>query len=156
MDVTARHAGRALVATVAIALLADAFLGGLTSAISSVGPSAGPPWWVNGHVAERSRWLVFALLLVVVARRPFLRDTVAQLQAPAAVWRLVGILAIVVPLLWTVALWIVQATIFTAFDRWDIDGLGYLSADYHRRVFAGYVPWLLGGVSAVVASRHTA
>ena len=65
-----------------------------------------------------------------------------------------GGLAAAVPLLWLAAFWLVQATIFTVFDRWDIDGQAYLSTDYYRRVFAGYAPWLLGGIACLVASRH--
>jgi hypothetical protein len=64
--------------------------------------------------------------------------------------------ALVVPLLWTLALWIVQAAIFTAADRWDVDGQVFLSADYYRRLLAGYAPWLLAGAAALVLSRHAA
>ncbi len=154
MHAFAVSAARALVATLVVALLADALLGVLTGAVSSVGGDPGAPWWITGHVVERARWVVFGLLLLAVARATPLRTLVDGPITTAAAWRLVGGLAVAVPLLWLAAFWLVQATIFTVFDRWEIDGQAYLAADYYRRVFAGYAPWLLGGIACLVASRH--
>lgn len=154
MTAVATQAARALVVVAAVALVADALLGGLAGAVSSVGGGPAAPWWVNGHVVERSRWVVFALLLVATARWILPDEPAAMAARPGAAWRTVGIATLVVPLLWMAALWIVQATIFTVADRWDIDGQAYLSADYYRRVLAGYAPWLLGGAAAIVLSRH--
>jgi len=153
MAIPFRSGSRALLAVVAVALVADALLGALTGALSSIGGGPSAPWWVNGHVVERSRWVVFALLVTGLAGGPMgsLADAPAT---PASAWRLVGALALVVPLLWIVALWIVQASLFTVAGRWDVDGLFFLSADYYRRVFADYAPWLLGGSAALVLSRH--
>lgn len=153
MSLASASAARAFVVTTLVALAADALLGALTELVGAVAGGPSPPWWVAGHVVERSRWVMFALLLAGSARAvgPESRDLVVP--GPAA-WRLVGRLALVVPLLWLVALWIVQAILFTVAGRWDIDGQVYLSADYYRRVFAGYVPWLLGGAAALVGSRH--
>ncbi|MEP7117408.1 MAG: hypothetical protein ABI880_07495 [Acidobacteriota bacterium] len=147
-------AGRALLAVVVVALTVDALLGGLNGALSGfLGAPAGP-WWMTGHVLERSRWVVFVLLFNASARWWLGSEALdASLPAPA-VWRLVGTLAILVPLVWIVAQWLVLATLFTVAGRWDIDGLTYLSVDYYRRVFAGYAPWLLGGAAALVGSRH--
>lgn len=154
MTAFASSAARALLVVTVVALAADALLGGLTGAVSSV--SGGPlaPWWVTGHVVERSRWVVFALLLAAAARRIVPADAADGDARATAAWRAVGVAALVVPLLWVAALWIVQAAIFTAADRWDLDGQIYLSADYYRRVLAGYAPWLLAGAAAIVLSRH--
>jgi len=147
------NAARAFVAITVVALLADALLGFIISGLGALGGPPGAPWWVSGHVPERSRWVVFALLLVAVARSPLLAAVVTPLPAATA-WRAAGRLAILVPLLWIVALWLVQATLFTVAGRWDIDGRTFLEPDYYRRLFAGYTPWLLGGAAALVASRH--
>jgi hypothetical protein len=143
MTAALSSASRALLVVVVVVLLADALLGMLTGAVSAIGGSPAAPWWIEGRLVERSRWLVFAVLLGV-------------LPNAAAVWRLVGALALAVPLLWIVSLWIVQALVFTVAGRWDIDGQVFLSADYYRRLFAGYAPWALGGAAALVWSRHVA
>lgn len=145
---------RALVAVAVVALVADALLGLVTGAVSSVGGGPSAPWWVAGHVLERSRWVVFALLLVALVRRPAMRDRLEGLSTSAAAWRLAGGLALVVPLLWTLASWVVQAVLFTVADRWDVDGQVFFSAGYYRQLFAGYAPWLLGGAASLVLSRH--
>lgn len=147
-------AARALVATLVVVLLADALLGALTGALSSAGGGPDAPWWVTGHLMERARWLVFGLLVLAALRLPPLAALLDAAPTPVAAWRLVGALAIAVPLLWLAAFWVVQAAIFTAFDRWDIDGQAYLASGYYRRVVAGYAPWLLGGVACLLASRH--
>lgn len=145
---------RALLAVVAVALVADALLGALTGAVSSVGGGPSAPWWVNGHLVERSRWVVFVLLLWGLVRVGPVAELASPLDRAGAAWKLVGVLAITVPLLWMLALWLVQAALFTAAGRWDIDGQVFFSADYYRRVLAGYAPWLLGGAAALVLSRH--
>lgn len=147
-----KHVTDGLLLVAAVALVADALLGVLTGTLSSVSAGPAAPWWVAGHVLERSRWLVFALLATAVARL-VADDGDAAVSRPAA-WRAVGVAAIAVPLLWTLALWLVQAVIFTAADRWAIDGEIFRSGDYYRRTFAAYAPWLLGGIAALVAQRH--
>lgn len=145
---------RALAAVAAVTLVADALLGLVTGAVSSVGGGPSAPWWVAGHVLERSRWVVFALLLMALARGSAMRERLEAFTTPAGAWRLVGVLALVVPLAWMAASWIVQAVLFTVADRWDIDGQVLLSAGYYRQLFAGYAPWLLGGAASLVLSRH--
>ena len=147
-------AARALVAVLVVALVADGLLGLLTGAASSMGGGSEAPWWITGHVAERTRWLVFGLLLLGALRVPPLASRLDAPLTPPAAWRLVGVLAMTVPLLWLAALWIVQAALFTAFDRWDVDGQAYLAGDYYRRVAVGYAPWLLAGAACLTGSRH--
>lgn len=154
MTAYAAGAARALVVVTAVALAADALLGLLTGAVSSVAGGPAAPWWVTGHVVERGRWVVFALLLAGSARPIVAGDAGEGAARTDAAWRAVGRAAMVVPLLWIAALWIVQAGIFTAADRWDIDGQVFVSADYYRRLLAGYAPWLLAGAAARVLSRH--
>lgn len=147
-------AARALVVTLLVVLVVDASIGTLTGVLSSVGGGPDEPWWITGHLVERTRWLVFGLLTLGAVRTGPVASLLDAPLAPAAAWRVVGALAIAVPLLWLAAFWVVQATIFTAFDRWGVDGQVYLAADYYRRVVAGYAPWLLGGIAILVASRH--
>ena len=142
-----------MVAVTVVALVADALLGALTGTVSAIGGQAGAPWWVAGHLPERGRWVAFALLLVAVARAPLIDENAVPPSAAEA-WRIVGRLAIVIPLLWIVAQWIVQALLITVGGQWEVDGQAFLSADYYRRLFAGYAPWLLGGAAALVGSRH--
>lgn len=147
-------AGRALLAVAVVALSADALLGALTGALSAIaGPPAGP-WWVTGHLVERSRWVVFALLVGAGARAWRGHEPLDAPLPAATVWRVVGVLALLVPLAWILAQWVVLAALFTAAERWDVDGQIYFSADYYRRVVAGYAPWMLGGAAALVGSRH--
>lgn len=149
-----RSAARALVAVTVVALVADAILGTLTASLGALSGGGGAPWWVVGRVPERSRWVVFAVLLLPVVRAVASGAATGSRLSAGVVWQIVGRLSIVLPLLWIIALWIVQATIFTAAGRWDVDGQIYLSGDYYRRLFAGYAPWLLAGAAALVGSRH--
>jgi hypothetical protein len=148
-------AARALLAVTVVALVADALLGALTGVVSGVAAGgAAPPWWVAGHLPERARWVVFATLLVPLARRAVAGDDAVAHPTASGAWRAVGLAALLVPLLWIVAQWGVQAALITAGGQWEIDGLVFVSPDYYRRLFAGYVPWLLGGAAALVAGRH--
>lgn len=152
MSVPFRVAARAFLAAMAAALVADALLGTLTRLVDVIGAGRGVPWWVAAHVVERSRWVVLALLLVVVSRR--LPGLPGAGPDDTAVWRGVGLAVAAMPLLWLAAAWIVQAALFTAAGRWDVDGQVFLAADYYRNLLVGYAPWLLGGSAAVAVSRH--
>jgi hypothetical protein len=156
MTAALTSASRALLVVVAVVLVADGVLGALTVAIAAIGGSPTPPWWIQAHLLERSRWVVFALLVAGATRLNAVRTQGDDLSRAAAVWRFVGVLAVAVPLLWIVARWIVQAALFTLADRWDVDGQVFLSADYYRQLAAGYAPWALGGAAAIVWSRHVA
>lgn len=148
----AASAARAFVAVAVVALVADALLGALTGALAvNGGPVA--PWWDAGHVLERTRWVVFAAVLAASARALAATGSTVETRAGDA-WHVVGVAAMLLPLLWLVASWIVQAAILTAAGRWGIDGQAFLAASYYRGVVADYAPWLLGGAAAVAAERH--
>lgn len=154
MRVHTFSAVRALLVVAVVALVADAGLGALAGLLSSVDGGPVALWWVSGHVVERSRWVVFALGLLALARCGPVADLVGGVETPSTAWRLVGVLALIVPLLWTASSWIVQAVLFTVADRWDVDGQIFASPGYYRQVFAGYAPWLLGGAASLVLARH--
>jgi len=146
-----RVAARAFLLATLTALVVDAVLATLTGLVAITGAGDGTPWWVAAHLVERSRWVVVAALLVVVAR------CIASPEEPAsraAVWRCVGIAVVAAPLLWIVATWLVQATLFTLAQRWDVDGQIFLAAGYYQSLLRGYAPWLLAGAATIAVSRH--
>ena len=153
MSRTLRVAARAFLLAMVTALAADAVLAGLASVIAVTGAADGTPWWVAAHLVERGRWVVVAGLLVPMGGRvPFLEEPAAP--STAAVWRFVGIAVMTAPLLWIVATWIVQATLFTLAGRWDVDGQVFLASGYYQTLLRGYAPWLLGGATTIGVSRH--
>lgn len=146
-------AARAFLLAMVAALAVDAALAVLAGVIAVAGAPDGTPWWVAAHLVERGRWVVVAALLVAVAGRLASPDVPAP-SSRAAVWRFVGIAVAATPLLWIVATWIVQATLFTLAGRWDVDGQVFLAPGYYQSLLRGYAPWLLAGATTIGASRH--
>jgi hypothetical protein len=70
------------------------------------------------------------------------------------VWRRVGQAVLVVPVLWTVAGWVVSAAVFTLADRWAIDGQVFRTPGYYRSLVVEYAPWIVGGGAVMLWSRH--
>ena len=153
MSGTLRVAACAFLLAMVTALGVDAVLATLTGLIAVTGAVDGTPWWVAAHLVERGRWVVAAALLVAVAGRLASPDVPAP-SSRAAVWRFVGIAVAATPLLWIVATWIVQATLFTLARRWDVDGQMFLAVSYYQSLLGGYAPWLLAGATTIAASRH--
>lgn len=148
-------ASRAFLTATVAALAADVLLAWVTDLLNVADRAGGAPLWIDAHLIERSRWVVVALLVVGLAgRRPVSSSAAADLTERSTTWRLTGLAVMAAPLLWIAATWIVQATLFTVAGRWDIDGRMFLSPGYYRQLLTDYVPWLLGGAMAVVASRH--
>ncbi len=153
MSGTLRVAARAFLLATMTALVADAVLARLAGLVAVTGGADGTPWWVAAHLLERGRWVVVAGLLVTVGGRvPWPEGRAAS--SSAGVWRFVGLAVMTAPLLWIVATWIVQATLFTLAGRWDIDGQVFLASGYYQSLLRGYAPWLLGGATTIAASRH--
>ncbi len=148
-----RIAGRAFLVATVVALAVDGVLAALASLVSLTGSAGAAPWWVAAHLVERGRWVVVALLLAAAGGRVTVGADTAPPDA-AAIWRAVGGMAMAAPLVWIAATWIVQATLYTVADRWDIDGQVFLASGYYQRLLADYAPWLLGGATTLVASRH--
>ncbi len=147
-----RHASRAFLATAVAALVTDALLQTALGAMSVREPGGGAPWWVAAHLVDRGRWVVFAALLVAASWR--VRTGAGSEPDAGTIWRSVGLWAMAVPVLWTLAGWLVTAIVFTAARRWDIDGRVFLEPSYYRVLLAAYTPWLLGGAAAIAMSRH--
>lgn len=141
-------AARALLCAVLAALVSDALLAGVTGLADVTARGGSPPWEWVGPLLVWGRWVVAALLLIAVGGRP------APDVDRAAVWRWVGMAVTVAPLIWTLAGWLVQAALFTAAGRWDVDGQVFLSGGLYRRAFVDYVPWLLGGVTTRAVAAH--
>lgn len=154
MNLPYRSAARAFLVAMVATLVADAVLSTLTRLVDVTGAGAGTPWWVAAHVVERGRWVVLALLLVAASGRAGAASDAAPDDVHA--WRTVGLAVVAVPLLWIAATWLVQAVLFTAAGRWDVDGRVFLAADYYRGLFIAYAPTLLGGLTTLGVSRHVA
>ena len=153
MSSTLRVAARAFLLAMLTALAVDAVLATLTGLVTITSASDGTPWWVAAHLVDRGRWVVVAGLLVAIGGRLTALDVPGQ-PSSAAVWRFVGIAVVTAPLLWIMATWVVQATLFTLARRWDVDGHMFLAAGYYQRLLVGYAPWLLAGATTIAASRH--
>lgn len=148
-----RQAARAFVAITVGALAADAVLAAAGRLLDVVGRDVRPPWWVAANLVPRGRWVAFALILAAATGRGP-RDGHGDPAGAGRVWRWAGMAALLVPVAWIAATWMVQAILFTAAHRWDVDGLVFTSPDYYRGLVADYVPWLLGGAVAIALSRH--
>lgn len=153
MPLPLRPLSRAFLVATAVALVGDALLALLTDLVSVAHRGPGAPWWIDAHLLERARWVAVALLLAALAA---LQPPRAGSPAEGDTWRSVGGAVLVAPLLWIAATWVVQAALFTAAGRWDVDGQVFLQAGYYRGLFLGYVPWLMGGVTTIAVSRHVA
>lgn len=158
MSLPYRSAARAFLVAMAAAFAADAVLSTLTRLVDVTGAGTGTPWWVAAHVVERGRWVALALLFVAASGRAGTASDAASDATSDDVhaWRTVGAATVAVPLLWIAATWIVQAVLFTAAGRWDVDGRVFLAADYYRGLFIAYAPTLLGGLTTLGVSRHIA
>ncbi len=153
MNGSLRVAARAFLLATLTALIVDAVLSMLTGLVAVTGAGDGTPWWVTAHLVERGRWVVVAALLVALTGRVASPEEPAP-PSRAAVWRLVGSAVATAPLLWIVATWIVQATLFTLAGRWEVDGQVFLAAGYYQSLLSGYAPWLLAGATTIAVSRH--
>lgn len=119
------YAAAFLLVTVA-ALVVDAVLQ-LALAAVRVSGSGGVPWWITANLAERGRWVVLAALLWWLA--PRLMASPADEGAGATggtarreAWKLVGVAAVVLPLLWVLATWVVTAMRITLLASWSRTG----------------------------------
>ena len=152
------YAAAFLLVTVA-ALVVDAVLQ-LALAAVRVSGSGGVPWWITANLAERGRWVVLAALLWWLA--PRLMASPADEGAGATggetsrreAWKLVGVAAVVLPLLWVLATWVVTAMRITLLASWATDGRVFLAPEYYRGLSSGYAPWLLAGLLVLGVRRH--
>ncbi len=153
MTRTWRVAGHAFLLATVVALAVDGVLAALASLVSLGGQGGAAPWWVAAHVVERGRWVVVAVLVAAAGRRVAMRGDLVPADT-AAIWRAVGVAVMAAPIVWIAATWIVQATLFTVADRWDVDGQMFLASAYYQRLLADYTPWLLGGAATMAVSHH--
>ena len=153
MNAALRIAARALLLAMMTALVVDAVLATVTGLVAVTGDGDGTPWWVAAHLVERGRFVVAAAVLVAMSARLAAPDGPAP-PGSAAVWHFVGSAVVVAPLLWIVATWVVQATLFTLAQRWDVDGQIFLTVGYYQSLLRGYAPWLLAGATTIAVSRH--
>ena len=142
-----------------VALLVDAALQNALEVVRSPGVASMTPWWVIGHVFERSVWLGMALLVWLLAPRlapDGSTSPVDRVVTRAAAADAVGRAMIVVPILWALATWLVLALKLTIEGTWDGDGRTLLSGYYYYNVLMAYVPWAAGGITLLSLRRHAA
>jgi hypothetical protein len=153
-----RQAAVALLMGSVVALVADAIMQNLLDAARVTGRQLSP-WWITGHVMERSTWVAAALLVwlsaAVLAPNP--ATSGVEAEAPwsrATIFLLVGRGMMALPLVWTLATWMVWAVKITLMDSWDSEGRVFLATSYYRSILLNYFPWFAGGVAVITISRH--
>lgn len=148
------HATAFLLATIA-ALVVDAAMRLAMDAVRVSG-FGGPPWWVTANLAERGRWVVFAMLLWWLAPRLVDEDEARRASDTSTqeAWRQVASAVIAVPLLWIAATWAVSAVRFTLIGSWTSDGRVFLSPEYYRALLVDLTPWALAAAVLMAVRRH--
>jgi hypothetical protein len=154
-----RHFAVAFAIGALAALVFDAILRNALAAAQSPGVSSLTPWWVVGQVAERSVWVVAALVLWLCA--PLMGRVAARIWplgdhvAPGAALDAVGRLMIALPLIWILATLLILAVRITLAGDWELDGEMFVSASFYNNVLLGYLPWAAGGTVLMTLSRHS-
>jgi hypothetical protein len=153
-----RNLASALAIGATAALVLDVILGNALAAAQSPGVSSMTPWWIVGHVAERSVWIAAACLLWVSA--PLTAPIAARLWPAdfvvtrAAALDALGRLMIATPLLWLSATLLILALRISLAGNWELDGAMFTSAAFYNSVLLGYLPWAGGGIVLLTLGRH--
>jgi hypothetical protein len=153
-----RNLALALAVGALVALVVDVALQNALDAVRSPGARSMTPWWVVGRVAERSLWLVFALLTWLLA------TALARIAVSAwpgdhgvdrvAAFDIIGQSMIVFPVVWLLATWLVVILRITLTGSWAQDGAIFFTSAYYYNVALGYVPWAAGGLALLMFKRH--
>ena len=157
-DMNLRPVTSAFVIGAVTALLVDAALQNAIAAAQSPGVGSLAPWWVIGHIVERSVW-VAAALLAWLASPTLSRALSGLLPRDHAIGRadalqVVGRSMMSVPLVWLAATWLVLAVKMTLVGSWGTEGRVFISSYYYSVVLLGYAPWAGGGITLLALSRH--
>ena len=140
------------------ALLIDVALQNALAAAQSPGVPSITPWWVIGHVMERSMWIAAALLVWLLA--PRIHGVAPQVFATelvvgrSAALDVVGGAMIGVPLVWLGATWLVWIVKITLLGSWGSEGRVFMMGYYYYNVLLAYAPWAGGGVTLLALRRH--
>ena len=115
------------------------------------------PWWINARIAERSAWVIAALLTwwaaPMLASVSNLRDAAPPLRREHAS-RIVGTWMIAIPILWFAASWVVFAVRATLQGAWKTEAARLLEPYVYSTVVLTNAPWLLAGATLMVLARH--
>jgi hypothetical protein len=140
------------------ALVFDASLRNALAAAQSPGVSSLTPWWVVGQVAERSVWVVAAVVLWLCA--PLMTRIATRLSpmgnhvTSSAALEAVGRLMMAMPLIWLAATLLILALRITFAGNWELDGGMFLAASFYNNLLLEYLPWAAGGIVLIALSRH--
>lgn len=154
MQSTIRHTAAAFTTGAAIALVVDALLQVLTSAIRITGGMA-PPWWAR--IGEHSVWIALGLVLWLSA--PLMGEWIEHIAPHAVVprrtaWDLVGLGLLTLPLGHVLGSWIVLAMQLTVPGTWGSEGGVFLSGAYYGNVLLALTPWMAAGAIVRAWAHH--
>jgi hypothetical protein len=149
-----RHTAIAFTTGAAIAVVFDALLQVLTSAIRLSG-GIRPPWWAR--LSERGSWIALGLVLWLAA--PLLGEWIDNLVPRArlprrTIWEMVGIGMLTLPLGHLLGQWIVLAMQFTVAGTWLSEGRIFLSSAYYGQVLLSVTPWMAAGAIVRGWAKH--
>lgn len=156
-QITIRRLAIAALAGASVALVCDALLEWVLTAVDIAGTSRR---WPGPRPFARSVWIVASALVWLIA--PFLAarlepdETVvtdSAMARPTAI-RLVGLAAIVTPLLWVIATWLAAAARITLGGDWAVDGRVWLEPAYYSALVVDNGPWVLAGAALLAWARH--
>jgi hypothetical protein len=149
-----RHTAIAFTTGAAIAVVFDALLQLLTSAIRLSG-GIRPPWWAR--LSERSSWVALGLVLWLAA--PLLGEWIDKLVPRArlprrTIWEMVGIGMLTLPLGHLLGQWIVLVMQLTVAGTWLSEGRILLSSAYYGQVLLSVMPWMAAGAIVRGWAKH--
>jgi hypothetical protein len=154
MRATIRYTATAFTTGAVVALVTDALLQFLTSAIRITGGMT-PPWYAR--IAENSVWI--ALGLVLWLSSPLLGEWIDHIVPTAhvpkrTVWELVALGMLTLPPGHVLGQWIVLAMQLTLAGTWQSEGRIFLSGAYYGAVLLSITPWMAAGAILRGVAQH--
>jgi hypothetical protein len=149
-----RQAATAFTIGAVLALVLDAVLQFATGSIRLTGGMV-RPWWVR--VMEHGVWVGIgvALWLASSPLGQWIEDGVGSVKVSRqAIWNVVGLGFMVLPVAHVLGQWIVLAVQFTLSGTWGAEGRIFLSTAYYGNVLLAVTPWMGAGAILRGWARH--
>jgi hypothetical protein len=154
MRAIVRHTANAFTIGAAIALVVDALLQVLTSAVR-ITAGVTPPWW--SRIAENSVWVALGLVLWLCGPLlgEWIDDLIPHSHIPRrTIWELAGIAMLTLPIGHILGQWIVLAMQLTVAGTWGSEGSIFLSNTYYGSVLLSITPWMAAGAIVRAWAHH--